>query len=90
MNKDQAYGAIVLIISFVVAVFCLVSLFAPYLALPAWLAWWAIALPVILAVLAILTICAWIGWVMLTTPPPELVTAPESVESKTKQSASKA
>ncbi len=31
--------------------------------------WWAIALPVILAVLAVLTIVVWIGWTMLTTPP---------------------
>lgn len=84
MNKDQAYGGIVLIISLAVAIIYLVSLFAPYLALAAWLAWWAIALPVILAVLAVLTICMWIGWVMLTTPPPELEpTAPQPVESKT-------
>jgi hypothetical protein len=33
------------------------------------LVWWAIALPVILAVLAVLTVVIWIGWTMLTTPP---------------------
>ena len=87
MNKDQAYGAVVLVISLVMAAVYLASLFAPYLALPSWLAWWAIALPVILAVLALLTICMWIGWVMLTTPPPEFeepVSKP--VESKDKES----
>lgn len=87
MNKDQACGAVVLVISLVIAAVYLASLFAPYLALPSWLAWWAIALPVILAVLALLTICMWIGWVMLTTPPPEFeepVSKP--VESKDKES----
>jgi len=86
LNKDQAYGAVVLVISFIVTAVYLASLFAHYLALPSWLAWWAIALPVILAVLALLTICMWIGWVMLTTPPPEFedpVSKP--VESKNKE-----
>jgi len=91
LNKDQAYGGIVLLISLAVTVLYLASLFAPYLALPVWLVWWAIALPVVMAVLAVLTICMWIGWVMLTTPPPELEpTTPEPVESETKQSATKA
>jgi len=91
LNKDQAYGGIVLLISLAVTVLYLASLFAPYLALPVWLVWWAIALPVIMAVLAVLTICMWIGWVMLTTPPPELEpTTPEPVGSETKQSATKA
>ena len=90
MNKDQAYGGIVLLISLAVTVLYVASLFAPYLALPVWLVWWAVALPVVMAVLAVLTICMWIGWVMLTTPPPELEpTTPESVESETKQSATK-
>ena len=71
MNRDQAYGAVALIISLAVAVLYLVSLFPSYFALSAWLASWAIALPITMAVLAVLTICAWIGWVMLTTPPVE-------------------
>jgi len=91
LNKDQVYGAVVLVISFAIAVVYLVSLFAHYLALPSWLTWWAIALPVILAVLALLTICMWIGWVMLTTPPPEFEEpAPKPIESKTKENVSKA
>lgn len=70
MNKDQAYGAIVLVVSAAIAVLYVMPLFPSFFGLPTWLKWWAIALPVILAVLAVLTICAWIGWVMLTTPPP--------------------
>ncbi len=31
---------------------------------------WLIGVPVVLAVLGILGITAWIGWTMLTTPPP--------------------
>jgi len=91
LNRDQAYGAVVLVMSFIITAVYLASLFAPYIALPSWLTWWAIALPVILAVLAVLTICMWIGWVMLTTPPPEFEEpAPRPVESKTKENVSKA
>jgi len=92
LNKDQAYGAVVLIVSLAIAILYLASLFPSYFTLPTWLAWWAIALPVILAVLAVLTICMWIGWVMLTTPPPPPLeeAAPEPAESKAKQDTSKA
>ncbi len=31
---------------------------------------WLVGVPVVLAVLGILGITAWIGWTMLTTPPP--------------------
>jgi uncharacterized membrane protein YhdT len=71
LSKDQAYGGVVLIISVAIALFYLAALFPTHFGLPAWLAWWAIALPVILAVLAVLVICMWIGWVMLSTPPVE-------------------
>lgn len=91
MNRDQAYGAIVLVISIVVAVVYLMSLFAPYFALPSWLTWWAIALPVILAVLAVLTICMWVGWVMLTTPPPpDLEELGKSSQPKPEENSGKA
>jgi hypothetical protein len=61
----------------------LISLFPSLLGLPSWLTWWAIALPVILAVLAVLTICLWIGWVMLTTPSiPPLESPVESLQPK--------
>lgn len=70
MNKDQAYGAVVLVASLAAAVLYLVSAFASYFGLPTWLMWCAIATPVILGVLAVLTICMWVGWTILTTPPP--------------------
>jgi len=70
LNKDQAYGAVILIVSLAAAILYLVSVFPSYFALPTWLTWWAIAIPVILAVLAVLTICMWVGWTILTTPPP--------------------
>jgi len=92
LNRDQACGAIVLAISLMVALLYLLSLFPSYFALPTWLTWWAIALPVILAVLALLTICMWIGWVMLTTPPPPPLeeASSQQVEPKTKESLGKA
>lgn len=64
MNKDQSYGGLILIISLIVFVFYLVGLF-----IPAW-TFYLIEIPVVLAVLAILGITMWIGWTMLTTPPP--------------------
>ena len=91
MNKDRAYGALVLVFSLAVVTVYLVSLLPSYFALPSWLSWWAIALPVILAVLAVLTICMWIGWVMLTTPPPpQLENASLPTERRTKGDESKA
>jgi len=90
LNRDQAYGGLVLIFSLAVAIIYVSSLFPTHLGLPTWLTWWAIALPVILAVLALLTICMWIGWVMLTTPPPppleETLTEPTRPENKEKPS----
>ena len=71
MSRDQAYGGIILVVGLIVAVVYVVAFFAanfaPYLA---WLSWWAVAIPVFLAVLSVLVICMWIGWTMLTTPPP--------------------
>jgi len=92
LNRDQAYGALVLLVSLAIAIIYLTSLFPSLFALPAWLTWWAIALPVILAVLAVLTICMWIGWVMLTTPPltPLEEEASGQVESRTKKNTGKA
>lgn len=70
MEKDRLYGGIVFAASLIIAIAYLVAFFAPYLALPAWLNWLAIALPVFLFTMAVLVICMWIGWTMLTTPPP--------------------
>jgi len=91
LNKDQAYGAVVLIVSVAVAILYLISVSPSIIGLPTWLTWWAIAIPVILAVLAVLTICMWIGWTMLTTPPPPPLeeTAPLPTEIRTKDDESK-
>jgi len=71
MSRDQAYGGIILVVGLIVAIVYVVAFFAPYFApYLAWLSWWAVAIPVFLAVLAVLVICMWIGWTMLTTPPP--------------------
>lgn len=35
-----------------------------------WEPYWAVAIPVWLAIVLVLFIVAWIGWTMLTTPPP--------------------
>ena len=71
MSRDQAYGGIILAVGLIVAIVYIVAFFAPYFApYLAWLNWWAVAIPVFLAVLAVLVICMWIGWTMLTTPPP--------------------
>jgi hypothetical protein len=70
MNKDQGYGFLIFIISIIIAIIYLVAFFAPVLGLPADWQRWAIGIPVLLFVLLVLVISAWIGWTMLTTPPP--------------------
>jgi len=70
MSKDQGYGFAIFIISLIVAIVYLVAFFAPYIGLPAYWHDWAIGIPVLLFVLLVLVISAWIGWTMLTTPPP--------------------
>jgi hypothetical protein len=77
MSKDRGYGLIILILSIIVAVTYLVAFFAPFIGLaPRW-QYWAIGIPVLLFMLLVLVISAWIGWTMLTTPPP----APLQTES---------
>ena len=63
MSRDQAYGGIILVVGLIVAV-----VYVAAFVFGLW--WWAIVVPVFLAVLAVLVICMWIGWTMLTTPPP--------------------
>jgi hypothetical protein len=70
MSKDQGYGFVIFIISVIVAIVYLAAFFAPYIGLPMYLHDWAIGIPVLLFVLLVLVISAWIGWTMLTTPPP--------------------
>jgi NADH:ubiquinone oxidoreductase subunit 6 (subunit J) len=79
MSKDQAYGGIIFLVALVVAIAYVVAFFAPYLNLPPWWREWAVYLPVFIFVLAVLVICMWIGWTMLTTPPPAPI-EPETTE----------
>ena len=88
MNKDQTYGGLILLISLIITIVYIAAFFAPVVSpyipsWPAWLDWWAIAIPVFLFVIAALLICMWIGWTMLTTPPPapleaEVASTPEN------------
>jgi hypothetical protein len=87
MSKDQGYGFLIFLISIVVAIVYLASFFAPYLGLPAYWQQWAIGIPVLLFVLLVLVISAWIGWTMLTTPPPAPI-EPETVTPSSNESTS--
>ena len=64
MSKDQSYGGLIFVVSVLIALGYLFGLTRGD--------WrqWLIGVPVVLAVLGILGITAWIGWTMLTTPPP--------------------
>jgi len=70
LSRDQLYGGGIFAISLIIVVGYLVAFFAPTLSLPAWWHEWAVGLPVLLFVLAVLVIAMWIGWTMMTTPPP--------------------
>jgi hypothetical protein len=70
MSKDQSYGFVIFLISIVVAIVYLVAFFAPVIGLPQFWHDWAVGIPVLLFVLLVLVISGWIGWTMLTTPPP--------------------
>jgi len=65
LNKDQSYGGLIFVVSLLVVIGYLVSLWVG----DPWRAY-AIEIPVVLGVLGILGITGWIGWTMLTTPPP--------------------
>jgi hypothetical protein len=89
VSKDQALGAIILLVCVVlVAAFAaLLFLYDPYIV--SWLnlgaaadvRFWLIATPVAVAFVAIMAIGGWIGWTMATTPAPkpieEITTEPE-------------
>ncbi len=64
MTKDQSYGGLIFVVSVLIAIGYLFALTKPSLFN------WLVGVPVVLAVLGILGITAWIGWTMLTTPPP--------------------
>ncbi|MEM2108931.1 MAG: hypothetical protein QW327_00335 [Candidatus Odinarchaeota archaeon] len=97
MAKDKAYGAIIFIIAVIIIIgytywVILVpllpdvlplgnTLYANYL--------WALAIPLWLAIIGIMAIAAWIGYTMMTTPPPipieELEEEMEEVEAEKPQ-----
>ncbi|MGQ9542806.1 MAG: transcriptional regulator [Candidatus Bathyarchaeia archaeon] len=94
MSRDKTYGGLILLISLIVAIIYVAAFFAPWVSIyfaawPSWLNWWAVAIPVFLFVLAALVICMWIGWTMMTTPPPaplETEVTPPSTEESKKES----
>ena len=82
MSKDQGYGFAIFIISIIVAIVYLAGFFSPFIGLPPSWQQWAIGIPVLLFVLLVLVISGWIGWTMLTTPPPApLETEPATASS---------
>jgi len=84
MSRDQIYGAIVFMVSLLIAL-AYVSIFvggALGVAFLRQLQELAIAVPVALAVLAVLVIVMWIGWTMLTTPPLEEIGPPQAPENQ--------
>jgi len=85
MNRDQLYGGAIFVISLIVAVGYLIAFFPQVLSLPGWLREWAVGLPVLLFVLAVLVIAMWIGWTMMTTPPPAPLEPETLPETKTEQ-----
>ena len=90
MTKDQALGALILLVCAVLIVgyVGLLFLYDPYII--QWLnlgaavdiRYWLIAVPVLVAFVAILLIGAWIGWTMATTPPPKSI---EEIDSEVKK-----
>lgn len=85
LNKDQSYGGLILFVSLFIFIFYLIAVFNP-----GWQAY-AIGIPVVIAVLAVLGITMWIGWTMLTTPPPapleaDLGATPSTTPSSTSSS----
>ena len=64
VNKDQSYGGLILAVSGIIFLLYIIALTSPE--------WrpWVLGAPVVLAVLGVLGITGWIGYTMLTTPPP--------------------
>ncbi|MHA1916823.1 MAG: transcriptional regulator [Candidatus Ranarchaeia archaeon] len=81
MTKDKAYGALIFLVSiFIIAYYtywAVIIEIIPDIALipilnliPLLQSKWATILPVWIAMVGIFSIAAWVGWTMLTTPPP--------------------
>jgi hypothetical protein len=88
-SKDQAVGALILIVCAIVIVGYVTALFLYPLCIKPWLnlganadvQFWLIAIPVLIGFIAILAIGAWIGYTMATTPPPKPI---EEITAETK------
>jgi len=70
MSKDQSYGFVIFLISVIVAIVYLVAFFGEVMGLSPYWHELAVGIPVLLFVMLVLVISGWIGWTMLTTPPP--------------------
>jgi membrane protein implicated in regulation of membrane protease activity len=84
MSKDKLFGAIIFVVGILLIVFYLfwgpLDLYFASTSYPAGLQWlydipgfnwkWAVVLPLFLVVLLVGVIAIWIGYSMITTPPP--------------------
>ncbi len=78
-SKDQAIGGVIATACIVIAAVYIGALFWPTLEA---IRLWLVAIPVLLAFVAVLGIGAWIGWTMLTTPPPKPI---EEIQTEPKE-----
>jgi len=96
MSKDQSYGFVIFLISIIVAIIYLVAFFGEAVVNSSYWQGWhdlAVGIPVLLFVMLVLVISGWIGWTMLTTPPPaplEPEPTPTPETSSTKSGSSEA
>lgn len=74
--KDQVIGALMTVASIAFVVF-----YAWWLFFPNPWQWWAITIPLFVAIAVVLGIVAWIGWTLATTPPPKPI---EEIEKEIK------
>lgn len=92
MSKDKVYGAGLFVIALVVLLYYTYWVIVmPVLGDILSIGWlflaedWAWRLPLWIAITVILLIAAWIGWTMLTTPPPEPLEELEMEELEEKE-----
>ncbi len=95
MSRDKFLGGVILLVSVVIAVIYVYWLLLTpsdlvWFGMP--VRWWALAVPMLIAVLGVLFILGWIGYTLATTPTPETIEEleesekPEEEEKKKKES----
>jgi uncharacterized protein (DUF983 family) len=89
MQKEQAYGALFVILGAILIPVYFIVFFAIELTLPLWLHRIAIELPVLLLVIIFLFVLIRIGWNMMTAPPAKSLQEQEVLMSKQEESAKK-